>query len=102
MQTPLGERVPVASRRMKWYVESIMKEQPPIGAKATPSFHVVVEAADSLTQEEQETLIELLKRRLASRRRAQVVGDVKEAQREFESGALRPTTADEIMREILS
>jgi hypothetical protein len=87
---------------MKWYLDSSMKDQRPARAEASPTFHVVVEAADSLTQEEQETLIELLNRRLAGRRRAQLVGDVKEAQREFESGALRPTTADEIMKEILS
>jgi hypothetical protein len=87
---------------MKWYLDSSMKDQRPTLAEASPTFHVVVEAADSLTQEEQETLIELLNRRLAGRRRAQLVGDVKEAQREVESGALRPTTADEIMKEILS
>jgi polyphosphate kinase len=102
MQTPLGERAPVASSRMKWYLESTMKDQRPTRAEASSSFHVVVEAADSLTQEEQETLIELLNRRLAGRRRAQLVRDIQEAQREFESGALRPTTADEIMKEILS
>jgi hypothetical protein len=61
-----------------------------------------VEAADRLTEEEQETLIELLNRRLADRRRAQLVRDIQEAQREFESGALRPTTPNEIMKEILS
>ena len=70
--------------------------------KGSPSFHVVVEAADHLTEEEQETLIELLNRRLADRRRAQLVTDIQEAQREFQSGALRPTTAADIMLEILS
>jgi hypothetical protein len=70
--------------------------------KAPSSFHVVVEAADHLTQEEQETLIELLNRRLADRRRTELVADIQEAQREFESGTLRPTTPDDIMHEILS
>ena len=79
-----------------------MKQQPPPEAKGPPSFHVVVEAADRLTEEEQETLIELLNRRLANRRRAQLVTDIQEAQREFESGVLRPTTPGEIMKEILS
>jgi hypothetical protein len=61
-----------------------------------------VEAAGRLTEEEQETLIELLNRRLADRRRAELVKDIEEAQREFERGTLRPTTTDEIMKEILS
>jgi len=98
----LGKHVRVVSGRAKWYVESSMKQQVPTKAKGSPSFHVVVEAADRLTEEEQETLIELLNRRLADRRRAQLVRDIQEAQREFESGALRPTTPNEIMKEILS
>jgi hypothetical protein len=70
--------------------------------KGPPSFHVVVEAADHLTQEEQEALIELLNHRLADRRRTELVADIQEGQREFESGTLRPTTPDDIMHEILS
>jgi polyphosphate kinase len=87
---------------MKWYVEITMKDQPPTETKGAPSFHVVLEAADRLTEEEQETLIELLNRRLAVRRRAELARDILEAQREFERGTLRPTTPDEIMKEILS
>ena len=79
-----------------------MKDQPSTETKGPPSFHVVVDAADRLTTEEQETLIELLNRRLANRRRTELVQDIREAQREFDSGALRPTTPDEIMKEILS
>ena len=79
-----------------------MKGRPSTKSEGQPSFHVVVEAADCLTEEEQETLIELLNHRLADCRRAELVKDIQEAQREFESGALRPTTPDEIMKEILS
>jgi hypothetical protein len=77
-----------------------MEEHPK--SKETSSFHVVVEAADQLSAEEQETLIDILNRRLADRRRAELVADIGEAQREFEGGALRPATPDEIMKEILS
>ena len=55
-------------------------------------FDAVVEAADHLTQEEQQTLIEVLTRRLANRRRDQIVSDIEEAQREFQNGALCPAT----------
>jgi len=52
--------------------------------------------------EEQETSIEVLHRRLADRRRVELAADIHEGQREFERRALRPTTPDEIMKEILS
>ena len=79
-----------------------MKGQPPTGAEGASSFHVIVEAAGRLNEEEQETLIEILNRRLVDRRRAELEKDVEEAQREFERGALRGTTPDEIMKEVLS
>lgn len=82
---------------MKWYVEITMKT-----AKPSSKFHVVVDAADRLSVEEQETLVAVLNRRLADRRRAELAADIREAQREFARGALRPITPTEIMNEILS
>ena len=61
-----------------------------------------MEAADRLTVEEQETLVEVLHRRLADRRRAALAADISAGQREFERGALHPTTPEEILKEILS
>lgn len=90
----------VAAHKAKWYVEVIMKN--PSGSKSPSRFHVVVEAADRLAVEEQETLITVLNQRLADRRRADLAADIREAQKEFERGVLRPTTPDEIMKEILS
>ncbi len=77
-----------------------MKEEG--ASKDLPSFHAVVDAADRLSAEEQETLIEVLNRRLADRRRAELMTDIQEAEREFKSGSLRRTTPKEIMKEILS
>jgi len=71
-------------------------------AKRPSRFHVVVEAADGLSVDEQETLVAVLNRRLADRRRAELAEDVREGRREFKRGALRPTTPDKIMKEILS
>ena len=70
--------------------------------KRTSRFHVVVEAADRLTLEEQETLVTVLNRRLADRRRAELARDIRKAQKEFDRGTLRPTSPDEIMKELLS
>jgi len=41
-------------------------------------------------------------RRLADRRRAELVRDIREGQKEFERGALRPSTPEKIVKEILS
>jgi hypothetical protein len=77
-----------------------MEDEPK--TKGAWGFHVVVEAADRLTPEEQETLVGILNRRLADRRRAELVNDIREAEREFERGGLRSATPDEIMKEIVS
>ena len=62
----------------------------------------MVDAADRLTVDEQETLVAVLNRRLAERRRAELAEDIREGQKEFERGALRPTTPHKIMKELLS
>ena len=85
-----------------WYFEDMMKSHLLPETGESPRFDAVVEAADHLTLEEQQTLIEVVSRRLAERRRADIAGDVEEAQREFQSGALQPATPREIMKDILS
>ena len=65
-------------------------------------FHVIVDAADRLTVEEQETLVTVLNRRLADRRRAELARDIREGQKEFERDILRPSTPEKIVKEILS
>ena len=79
-----------------------MQEETPATTKENPSFHAVVEAADRLSADEQETPIEVLNCPLADRRRAQLVVQVREAQDEYESGTLRPSTPQEIMAETAS
>ena len=92
---------PVDSRRLKWYFDNIMSDESLNASKEVPSFHVVAEAADQLTEEEQEILIELLNCRLVHRRRAELIRDIQESQQEFDSGSLRAKTPAEIMNEIL-
>jgi hypothetical protein len=65
-------------------------------------FDDVVEAADRLSEEEQETLFDLLRRRLAERRRDEIAEDVRAARREYKRGETRVGTVDELMDEILS
>ena len=65
-------------------------------------FGEILEAADGLPIEDQEALIAILKNRLRERRRAELLQDIREAEKEFREGKCQPATPDEIMREILS
>jgi len=62
-------------------------------------FSDVVDAASHLSADEQEILLEILSKRLAERRRAQLVRDVNEARSEFSAGRARPSSASEIIDE---
>jgi hypothetical protein len=65
-------------------------------------FGDVLEAADRLSESEQENLIDVLRKRLVERRRQEIVEDVMESRRELESGKVRVVTPDELMDELLS
>jgi ribosomal protein S4 len=64
-------------------------------------FREVLEAADHLSEEEQEELVAILHRRLAQAARRRLAGEVKEARQEFAEGRCSPATPDELMGEIL-
>jgi hypothetical protein len=64
------------------------------------TFAEIVDAADRLSADEQLTLLEILRRRLAERDRQQLVRDVADARSEFASGAVEPATAKQIMDEV--
>ena len=64
------------------------------------TFSEVVEAADNLSVDEQEALLEILRRRLAKRNHEALVRDVAEARTEFQSGKTRPTSVSDIMDEV--
>jgi len=50
------------------------------------SFGEILEAADRLSLEEQEALIDVLSRRAADRRRDQLARDIRKARSEFKAG----------------
>ena len=65
-------------------------------------FGEVLDAAERLSEEEQETLVDVLRKRRAERRREEIAETVREARSEHREGQTRPMTADELMNEILS
>jgi len=70
--------------------------------KNVGSFAQVLEAADRLSREEQETLIDILHRRAIEARRREIAKDIRRAQQEFRKGRCRATTPAEIMKDIVS
>jgi hypothetical protein len=66
------------------------------------AFGEVLEAIDRLSLGEQETLIEVVRRRVIERRREELEQEIQEAHGEFQAGRCDPVTPDELMAEILS
>lgn len=63
-------------------------------------FSEIVDAADQLSLEEQQTLVGILQHRLAEARRERCAADVADARREFAEGKCRSTTPAELIEEI--
>ena len=64
------------------------------------TFSEVVDAADDLSVDEQETLVEILQRRIAKRNRDALIRDVAEARAEFQTGRTRASSVSDIMDEV--
>jgi hypothetical protein len=64
-------------------------------------FNDILEAVDHLPVEDQESLIDILSRRLHDIRRSEIVHDVESAQKEYAKGQCSPVSPDELMKEIL-
>ena len=70
--------------------------------KNMTSFGEVLDAADKMSLEEQETLVNILHRRMIDLRRAELTKDIKDANQEFQKDCCRPVTPSEIVQEIES
>ena len=66
------------------------------------TFNDVLESFDKLSLDEQETLTEVIHRRLIERRRSELAKEIQNAQREFKEGSCQPATPSDIVKEILS
>jgi len=64
-------------------------------------FADVLEAADQLSQDEQQELIAILNHRLAQAGRQRLAAEVQESRQEFAAGRCSPTTPQELIREIM-
>lgn len=66
------------------------------------TFAQVLDSADELPVDEQESLLEVLRRRLAERRREALTEAVKSARQEFKEGRCRPATPKQIFKRIIA
>jgi len=67
---------------------------------STMPFGEILEAVDQLSLEEQETLADVLRRRIIDQRRDEIVDDIQQTQKEFQDGHCKPTTPSDLMKEI--
>ena len=65
------------------------------------SYASILEAVESLSEDEQESLVDVLQLRLAERRRANLIATVRESRAEQAGGVCPPATVAEIMRRIV-
>jgi hypothetical protein len=104
-----GVIVRVLARVVGLYSGPEMEAEAEGEAVETPSspppalrFDEVLDAIAQLSVENQRTLIDIVRRRLHTQRRAALVKDVEESLQEFAAGQCEPRTPEEIMREALS
>ena len=65
-------------------------------------FGEILEAADKLPITDQESLRDILTKRIIEQRRDELSQEVSEAKKEYEAGQCKPVTPDELMTELLS
>lgn len=63
-------------------------------------YAATVEALESLGVEEQESVLEIMRRRLAERRRAELIATVKQARQELAGDRVKPASVAAIMRRV--
>ncbi len=64
------------------------------------TFDKVIELVESLPEEQRESLIEIVKKRLLEERRDRLAQSIKEAKEEYTKGEVRKGTVDDLMREL--
>ena len=63
-------------------------------------FSEILDAADQLPVDAQQTLVEILQRRIAERGRAEILRDVQDARADHATGEAQPATVKEIIDEV--
>ena len=64
------------------------------------TFQKALEMIESLPEEQRESLIDIVKRRLIEERRDRLAQSIKEARDEYKRGEIKRGTVDDLMREL--
>jgi len=67
---------------------------------AMTRFSEIVDAASELSMDEQETLLEVLRHRIAQRNRARIVGEVADSRAQYSQGRAKATSVTELMDQV--
>ena len=64
-------------------------------------FREILDAVENLSLDEQETLVDIVKRRLADRVRHRLASDIEESRMEFAQNRCQAVTVESLMEELL-
>jgi len=67
---------------------------------ATSRLQDAIETVEALPADDQELLVDLVRRRLIQQRRTELAGDIAESRRAYQEGEVRRGTVAELMREL--
>ncbi len=65
------------------------------------AFHEVLDMVESLPEDQQEYLVDIVRRRLNEHGRQMIAERIKEAREEYARGEVKTGSVDELMRELL-
>lgn len=68
--------------------------------RASSTFQVALETVEELTPEDQEMLVEIVRRRLIEQRRTEMAQDIAAARENYRGGDVRRGTVDDLMAEL--
>jgi hypothetical protein len=69
---------------------------------STVRFADLVEMIDRLPLDQRESLVDVVRKRIADDQRRRIAASIQSARREHKRGRCKPTTPEELMREILA
>jgi hypothetical protein len=70
------------------------------GVAQSMSLQDLIDAVESLPLDDQSMLVELVSKRIMEKRRAELVGEVREAREEFRKGKVKRGTIADLMKDL--
>ena len=71
-----------------------------MSAPATSRLQDAIETVEALPDDDQEVLVDVVRQRLAQRRRMEIATEIAQGRRAFQRGEVQRGTVDDLMREL--